>query len=336
MPARRFARTALVGLAVWCVLLFVPLEVGEGVFQEVAHLVLAAVLVTIPLLLETLCDRWGTDSRPMRWASWAALPGGLLAVAAFLVPVGPLAGALTLGWAAASLLVAWEGAGRLVAMWRTRAFRSEEVVLALGLAALPGGAVWLFLARAGLDPGPYGPLVVLLTAIHFHYAAVVVPLWAGYLGREIRRRLPVAHRAYAVLAAAAVVGTPLVAVGIALSRTPAGGTLPEGLGVLLLCTGGIGLGLLALALAPRLHDRWGGVFVGVSGGSLALGMVLALWFHAGDAVGIGAPDVAWMVPRHGWINGVGFGLWGALGWRRIRPREADAQGLASSPQASLS
>ena len=346
MPARRFARTAFAGMVLWCALLFVPLASGDGVYDLVSRLVLLAVLVVVPLLLETACDLWGNDARPMRWASRAALPAALLAAAAFLAPTGPWAGALTLGWAAFSALVAWEGVRRLVGLWREGGARglwrrAEETAIALGLAALPGGAAWLSLSRAGLDPGPYGDLIVLLTAIHFHYAAVVVPVWAGYLGRSLRRWWPGALGAFRVATAAALLGTPLVALGIALSRTPAGGTAPEALGVAFLCGGAVGLGALALGLAPRLEDRWGGLMVGVSGGALALAMGLAVWFHFGDALGTGAPDVAWMVPRHGWLNGIGFALWGALAWRRLRPRAAasgavghgDPRTVATSPEA---
>ena len=330
MPSRRFAQAALAGLVVWCALLLVPLAPGVGVFGLTSRLVLLALLVVIPLLLGTACDVWGEDARPLRWASRSALAAALLAAAAFLAPTGPRAGVFTLGWAAFSLLVSLEGMRRLLAMWKDGLWRAEEVVLALGMVALPGGAAWLAMARAGIDPGPYGPLVVLLTAVHFHYAAVIAPLWAGFLGREIRQRWLAAHRAFAVLASAVVAGTPLVAFGIALSQTPAGGSLPETFGVLLLTVGAIGIGVLALGLAPRLEDRWGGLFVGISGAALVLAMTLALWFHLGDRLGLGAPDVAWMVPRHGWLNGVGFALWGALGWRRLRPRAA-APEVSSRP-----
>ena len=331
MPSRRFARASFAGALVWCVLLWVPLAPGAGVFDLVSRLVLLAVLVAVPMLLESTCDLWGNDSPAMRLASRSVLVASLLGAAAFLAPTGMRAGVLTLGWAAFSLLVAAEGARRLLEMRREGLWRAEEVVLALGLVALPGGAAWLTMSRWGIDPGPYGPLVVLLTSIHFHYAAVIAPLWAGFLGREIRQRWTGAHLAYTVLASAVLAGTPLVALGIALSRTPAGGTVAETLGVLLLTVGAIGLGALALGLAPRMDDRWGGVFVGVSGGSLLLAMVLALWFHLGDGLGIGAPDVEWMVPRHGWLNGIGFALWGALGWRRLKPRAVPPE--ASAPEA---
>ena len=60
--------------------------------------------------------------------------------------------------------------------------------------------------------------------------------------------------------------------------------------------------------------------VAVSGGALALAMVLAGWFQFGDRLGLAPPDIAWMTARHGWRNAFGFGLWGALGWRRVRPQ----------------
>ena len=72
---------------------------------------------------------------------------------------------------------------------------------------------------------------------------------------------------------------------------------------------------------PGLSEvaKTGGLMVAVSGGALALAMGLALWFHLGPRLG-GGPGVGWMVEHHGWLNAVGFALWGALGWRRLKPR----------------
>ena len=323
MPAHRFSIAALIGLAAWVALLFAPLGTDGGAAAELAaRLLLLAILATVPLLLDAVADPLGRDAAPLRWASRAVGAAGLLAAVSFLLPAGPQAGALTLPWLGATALVGAEGLRRAWAQWRARRWIPEEALLAVGLAALPGGAVWLALSRTGLDPGPYGAFVVLLTAVHFHYATFVAPVWGGLLGRVLRARMPRAMGAFTAAAAALVVGTPLTAVGIAVSRTPAGGTPVEAAGVLGVTLGAIGLGALGLVVAGRLDGLWGRLFVGVSGGALALAMGLALWFHAGGALGVAAPDAVWMVPRHGWLNAVGFGLWGALGWRRLRPRAA--------------
>ena len=325
LVSRRLTRAAFAGLAVWMGLLFVPLAVGPGPIALGAHLLLVAPLVLVPLFLDA-----AAAAEPSRWvraASYGVLPASLVFASSFLVPAGTVAALLVAPWAVVTLLVALDALARLAALWRERRWDAAEVVLASGFGLLPGGAVWAILYRAGIDPGPYGELVVLLTAIHFHYAAFVAPVWAGLLGRFLAQARPGWSGIYGTLGTGLVVGTPLVAFGIAASRGPAGGAAIETLGVVLLTFSAIGLGALGLAVVGRIEDRWGGVMVAVSAGSLVAAMALALWFNVGGRFGLAAPDIAWMLPRHGWLNAVGFGLWGALGWRRLRPRAAP---LASS------
>ena len=321
--SRRLSRSALVGLVVWSGLLLVPLG-GDGALELGAHLVLLAPLVLVPLYLDAALP-FTVDRRTdpvLATASWLILPGALAAAASFLTPAGPLAGALVVPWGLATAAVAAWALRTAWRRWRGGGLGAPEAVLAVGLASLPGGAVWLFFARAGLDPGPYGPLVVLLTAAHFHYAAFAAAVWSGLLGRALADRSAGLRRAHAASAAGLVVGFWLVAFGIAASRGPAGGAVLETVGVVVLVVSAVATGGLGVALGPTLDDRWGGLMVAVSGASLAFAMGLSLWFNVGPRLGVGSPDVAWMLPRHGWLNAVGFGLWGALGWRRLRPRPA--------------
>jgi len=70
-------------------------------------------------------------------------------------------------------------------------------------------------------------------------------------------------------------------------------------------------------------------FAGFGSGSwasLALALGLAVWFHVGTRLGLDAPGFDWMANRHGSLVAFGFGLWGAIGWRRVRPR---GKGLGS-------
>lgn len=315
--SRRLTRASFLGVLVWMALLFVPLAVGPGPISLGAHLLLLAPLVLVPLFLDAAAA--SRPSRPVVWASFVIAPAALAFAASFVIETGPVAALLVVPWAGVTVLIALDAVGRLRALWRERRWDAAEVVLAAGFGMLPGGAVWAVLARAGIDPG-YGDLVVLLTAIHFHYAAFVAPVWAGLLGRFIAASRPSWRRLYAVSGLGVVVGTPLVALGIALSRVPAGAALVETVGVVVLTVSAIGLGALGVGAAAGIEDRWGGVMVAVSAGSLVLAMALALWFNVGARFGWAAPDVVWMLPRHGWLNAIGFGLWGALGWRRIRPR----------------
>ena len=328
--SRRLSRSALVGLVVWSALLFMPVG-GGGVMELGAHLVLLAPLVLVPLFVDAVLSADGRADPLLRLASWSILPGALAAAASFLVPVGAVAGALVVPWGLATGAVAgWA----LRTAWRRHRAGGLDVAegaIAVGLASVPGGAVWLFFARTGLDPGPYGPLVVLLTAAHFHYAAFAAPVWSGLLGRALAGRGGALRRAHAASVVGLVVGFWLVAFGIAASRGPAGGAILETIGVVVLVVSAVATGALGLAVGPTLGDRWGGLMVAVSGGALVLAMGLSLWFNVGPRLGIGSPDIAWMLPRHGWLNAVGFGLWGAIGWRRLRPGPAP---LVPTPAAA--
>ena len=319
MPAlsRRLARIAFVGMLAWLGLLFVPLATQPGPAEEVGRLVLLVPLVLAPLYLAASAPAPSEPApRALSLASWLLLPSALAAAASLLVPVGPLAGALAVPWAlAAGAVAAWAVVDG-VRQWQTGALDTSGVAVAVGWATLPGGAVWLCLARSGVGTG-YGELIELLTAAHFHYAGGLAAVWAGLLGRTLRPALRSVHRALIV---GLVGGFWGVAVGIALSRGPAGGSPVETVAVVVLAASAAGVGVLGLVRAGRFEDRTAGLMVAVSGGALALAMGLALWFHGGARLGVDAPDVRWMVSRHGWLVAFGFALWGALGWRRLRPR----------------
>lgn len=326
MPAlsRRLSWSAFVGLVVWAALLVAPLQTGSGLEELTAYLVLLAPLVLVPLFLDAAIPASFSADVPrlLTVVSWALLPGAVAAAAAFLVPVGTASGALAVPWLVATSALALWAVRQAWSRLRDRRLGPSEAVLHVGLAALPGGAAWLLFARAGIDPGLYGSLVVLLTAAHFHYGAFAAPVWSGLLGRVLVDRPPPLRRLNAVLGVGLVVGFWLVAAGITAGGRPAGGSAAETAGAVVLTLSAVGTGLLGLSVAPSFGDRWAGVMVAVSGGALALAMGLALWSNLGARLVDGAPDVAWMVPRHGWLVAVGFGLWGGLGWRRLRPRPA--------------
>ena len=309
----------------WAALLFAPLAVEPGPVEEAAHLVLLAPLVLVPLFLDAAIPvTFGArPSRLLVAASWLIGPAALAASAAFLVAEGAGAGALVAPWVMATAFVAVWAVRGAADRARTGRLDAAEAVLAAGLAMLPGGALWLLASRAGIGQETYGPLVVLLTAVHFHYAAFALPVWSGLLGRALSGGWAGLRQAHAVLGGGLVVGFWLVAAGIALSRGPAGGSLVETVGVVVFAASAVGTGLLGLVVAPRLGDRAGSLMVAVSGGALVLALVLSVWFNLGARLGLDAPDVVWMLERHGWLNAVGFGLWGALGWRRLRPRPAE-------------
>lgn len=291
-------------------LLFIPLTV-EHSMAEVAMVLLLGILVVIPLALDLLADSESKPSLLYRVASDLQPIGAVLAAVSFFFHEGIGAAVLTAPWLLFSLVVAVEGIRRFRVRFTERRLSVASAVTNIGFLGLPAGTVWLVLSRLGYDPGSFGELMVLLTAVHFHFAAFVAPIWVGFLGQEILQRKPALYPAFRILAIGLVAGVPLVAAGIAVS------SLVETAGVFVLAVSGIGLGVLGLILAPVFADRRGHLMLWVSSAALCVAMIWALVFSLGPRFDWPSPDIIGMIPRHGWIQGVGFALVGMLAWRKL-------------------
>jgi hypothetical protein len=314
LPPRWTGVSAAAGAGAWAALLAVPLG-PDGPAAGAGRLVLWGVLVVVPLLLGVL-DRPGEGgARLLHAAARLQPPGAVLAAGAFMMPVGVGAGALVVPWGAVCGLVALAGVGRLAGHVRARTLTTGRVVEAAGMLMLPVGAGWLALARAGVET-VYGPLITVLTAAHCHFAAFAAPVWAGGLGALVHRR-PRLRVLYRPLAAGLVLGTPLVAAGIA------GSAGVEAVGVGALAGSALGLAVLALAAAPGVPDRAAAFLLALSALALGVGMAWALLYRFGAATGLPSPTIPAMLPRHGAVNAFGFATLGALALRRLRrsPRQ---------------
>ena len=157
--------------------------------------------------------------------------------------------------------------------------------------------------------------IVLLTAIHFHFAGFALPLLTGLAGRATGGLT-------ACLAAGGVIlGVPLVAVGIT--------TTQVGFGSLLECIASWVTALAAL-LTAYIHLR---LAVGpgyrlvvrslwaVAALSLAGGMVLAALYGSRSYTGLAGLDIPWMRAPHGSADALGFGLAGTVGWCLAQERQ---------------
>src|SRR5262249_55918860 len=124
---------------------------------------------------------------------------------------GDLAALLTLPWLAFSGLVALAGLARFLAH---RFSSAPELCIAAGLLYLPVGAIWFMLSRFGANPLGFSDTIVLLTAVHFHYAGYALPILAGCTGRWLARNAAASMRLFRFMAAGVVAGMALVAAGI--------------------------------------------------------------------------------------------------------------------------
>lgn len=322
----------LVGAALWLGFL---LAVRPGPFDPawIPALLLLAPMVLVPLGLGLL-DRaepsgaagepgggrsvpvrsLGLPARFFRLAVRLQLPAaGLLAVA-HLLRQGPLAAALALPWLAVAGLLALTGLLRIGCRIRRRGVRPLAPFVAdAGLVYLAVGAAWAVADRLGFRPLDFSAIIVVLTAVHFHYAGFVLPVVTGLAARRLGG--PVAGLAGIGVIAA----VPLVAVGITATQLGLGPEI-EALAAWVMATAGVLVAGLHLRLAfgsgapGTARALWGVAALSLLG-SMILAALYGARFHVPAVRGL---DIAWMQALHGAANAVGFGLCGLLGWARAQ------------------
>jgi len=276
-------------------------------FEWSQVLLMLSPLVLVPLGLRLMFDDAVTcwPALVFRTARAAQLPAALLLGSAFLVPRGIMAAVMALPWATTTGLIALYGVMRV----RRRGFRPlADLCIDAGLVYVVVGSIWAIFDRLGLRPLGFAGVIVLLTAIHFHYAGFVLPLMTGFPMRAVGGSVA------AVAGVGVITGVPLVAVGITATQIGLGPFL-ECLAAWLTALGGVLTAWLHSRLAAQRHRRplarglWA-----VSAGSLAASMILAALYGSRSYAPAMALDVPWMQALHGSANALGFGLAGFLAW----------------------
>jgi len=269
-------------------------------------------LVLVPLLLAVVFGEEVDRTARVRALCWAQLPCAAPLVVGLSLSPGVLAFMACLPWAAWTALAAWEA---LVRVWKLfgggwRGLISGELAIAAGLGFPVIGSGWLLLDRLAIEPLGFSPLIVLLTAVHFHHAGLTLPLSAGLLARWRGQAGP-----WPVTAVAVVVAVPLVAIGITASP------IVELVGAWLTAAAAISVALGMLARA-RLLPIIPALLSAGAGACLLAAMVFAASYALGEYQGVAWPDIASMIRLHGAVNALGFGLLGAWAWHLAPPAPA--------------
>jgi hypothetical protein len=308
--------SASIGGLAWLLLFGITLP-GDTMTATIARLLLLAVLVVVPLALPLATPPAGASraALPYRAALVAQPFAAALVVISFLMPVGLPAALLALGWLLLSGLAALTGLLRLLSR---RNARADELCIDAGLLYLPVGAVWLLFNRIGFGPLGFGDTIVILTAVHFHYAGFAAPILAGLAGRRIAAARPALWQLFRLVAAGVIAGIALVAAGITLARfTP----VIEVAAAVLFAASMLALAaLVLLVVVPAMRGRLAQALLAVSAASLVMTMLLAASYALGRFVGTPLLDISRMVQFHGWLNALGFVLCGLLAWTKIEDR----------------
>lgn len=309
MQPRRITRqSALAGTIIW-----IGWQTLTDVFEPAALFVLSP-LVLVPLLLSAILEE-RDDSPVIRALCVAQLPCALLLAVAMSMRPGAFALLASLPWAGWAALAAFEGVRRMLAMLRRSGLRGlydGELAIAAGLAFPLVGSGWLLCDRLALEPLGFSPLIVLLTATHFHHAGWTLPLTAGLLARGFAAETIEPWRATAVVV---VIAVPLVALGITFSP------LLELLAAWLTAAGGIAVAIGLLRRANTLATL-PAMLSALAGSSLLAGMSFAASYAVGEYAGTPWPDITAMIRMHGAVNALGFGLLGAWAWHLCPPAAA--------------
>ena len=302
-------RTALVGLGFWvgCAALY-----RTARLELIELLLLFGPLVAVPGGLSMVLGRRGEGRL---WGEAVVvrllLPAALCAIVSrWIAPSAPAA-VLAAPWLLVTVLVALLGLQRII----RRGFAPlEELTVDAGLLYLPVGGGWLLLSSAGLEPMGFDATIVLLTAVHFHFAGFSAAVIAGLAGRAFRARgsanegvKTLALAAYRFAATIVIFGPPLVAVGIMASpivEVISGVALS--IGMLTLAFVLVLVALTGSPLLPRL-------LLCVAALSLTATMALSMTYAAGEYVGEELVSIATMAATHGVVNVLGFTLCGGLG-----------------------
>jgi hypothetical protein len=308
----RTARTsALFGFFIWAIVLFIRTS-PQAETELIDKILLLGVLAIVPLGLSLVAPQTKDEAPPLLYRlAVIAQPIGAVAVCvSFFLPQGLQAAVFASVWVIATGLIALYGLWRF---WLSPSQPVSEVSISIGLIYVVVGSGWLVMSRWGVQLLGFGETIVLLTAVHFHFAGFAAPILTGLAGRRL---VEPGHNARLLLAGAAVavtIGTPLVAAGITVSPILAlAGTLVISLGLALLAL------LVLVWIVPSVPSVPARLLLVLASVSSLSAMVLASLYAYSIFSKTLIIDIPHMAMSHGILNAFGFSLCGLLAWAIVR------------------
>jgi hypothetical protein len=300
--------SAGVGALVWMAVLFIHTSDSNetGLIQKI---LLLAILVIVPLGLSLITQVSDQSDSMLYGLSVSAQPVAAVAsVVSFLLDPGGPAAVLVSSWLLLSAVIGLLGLLRLI---KRRPVFSREVSIDAAMLYLPVGAAWLLASRLGIQPMGFGDTIVLLTAVHFHFAGFAAPLLAGMAGRALARSQSLS-RVFGLSVSCIIGGTPLVAAGITFSPALAL------VGAAIISAGLVLLAVLVLGWILRSVNSFvAQTLLVISSLSSIFAMILACLYAYSLVAGTVILDIPQMALSHGILNAVGFALCGLLAWSLI-------------------
>src|SRR4051812_27860230 len=283
--------------------------------DPIAQLLLLAVFVPTPLAIAVTAtpSRAGRDPLAFRAALTLQPFAAVSLAASYLAPAGAWAALLALPWLLVTLCAALFGLTRLLPR-PTRAV--EETCLDVGLLYFALGGGWVLLSRLGARPLEFGETIVLLTAVHFHYAGPLASIIAGMTGRQLRRTALAPSKLYRFSAIGVMLSPAVLAVGISFW------SLLEAAAALALAASLIALAIVTVRLSPTVPSQLARALLRISAAASVVAMLFAAGYGLVQGLHLATVSLPTMVRVHGWLNAVGFALCGLLGWTLATPNSS--------------
>jgi len=301
-------RVAAFGGLTWLVLLLgnVLITFRLSIF-DMSFLLAPWVVVPLTLSLVPATNASQSANACRSTVRYLLLPGAALGTISFFLREGRIAGAFTWLWLVVAAALAVDGLDRII---RTRLQSFHEFCFGVGEGYALVGALWLLASRLGMQPVGFHEPIVLLTAVHFHYAGLMGAVLAGLAASEDDgARASLALRA---ALSCAVLGPGLL--GLAFLAGPKLKLAAVGLMMIGEC--GIAVGTFRVGL--RGMTETGGRLLLVGSASVIAGMALAAVWAVGEYPLHAFVNLAQMARYHGVLNSMGFGLCSLVGWTFLR------------------
>ena len=200
--------------------------------------------------------------------------------------------------------------GALTELVEHRSLHPIRLAPAAALGFMAFGAIWLVLARAGIAPFGLSPVVVELTAVHFHFTGFAATLMAALVLTRLRRKAGTSQRIALAAALLMIVGSPVIAAGWG---TPY--RVLQVLGAFLVACGVIATAIVLFVRCTSLVESQAAqILLRLAALAPLLPMVLAVEYSAGHVFGFPTLDIHAMALIHGDLNALGFSLLGLVGW----------------------
>jgi hypothetical protein len=304
----------LLGMTVWAALTlasFAP-RVHLGIIEV---LFLLGPCVVVPLGADLI--RRGGDSKGSAVRDWALSVAALLTAVSFFLDNRTAAACFASSWLVVSAGFAGDGLHRFVTAG-TKSF--SQFCFAVGEGYLLVAGAWLVASRAGLQVLSFHEPIVLLTAVHFHFAGFASAVLAGLVVEASAAAS--GNRLLRAACLAVVLGPGVLGLAFLL------GPKVKLVAALLIASGQIGLAGRMVRVGAAAKSGTGRWLLFVASTSIAAGMILASVWAIGEYPLQAFVNIRRMAAFHGVLNAVGFVLCGLLGWRMERrgPKEKSLAG----------